>query len=535
MDGRLREILVYSPLVVNQEANRPTGSERRKLIWSIIPNASEISSLEESEINSGESLPWKLAMWGIGRDNGLIKKIERRFKSFKSLNKSWQLKIHEGLQLRGLKSGEETESIPQVIGKKRLIPKKLAKRTNLHTFPGDVFELVPKDEGFVRKGRKEKPLIVCYPPHVVVSAARTFAVYSDEFLVIPPRQIGIAGPAEKSSLLKSLALYLSSDFARYYEFFTAPQWGIRDGRSTLDTLKQLPVPWSEPAESDLTEWTELHQELAAISAEENEQESGGPLFAESKSSSRLAALNRELNRKVEDLLGLSDRQRWLVHDLIHVRLHLTDGKLGNPAIRRPSGEDLERYATTLRDELDAFLANELGLVHRVTIRCGTTTGAVEVELVSRTGDRALPCMIHERDDAVTLPPSRTVVGTIDLGHQGREHRRTLAVGLGMKDPGRRGRNLGRRCRAAAGSGERRWRRGDLPRRRGAGPPLRRTWRHSELPRRPWRFLGIRPSGRSYKWLASGASRVGSLRRQPAPLSVCLSSPCAGGDLRRNAA
>ncbi|MCP4546788.1 MAG: SAM-dependent methyltransferase, partial [bacterium] len=66
-DGRLREILVYSPLVVNQEANRPTGSERRKLIWSIIPNASEISSLEESEINSGESLPWKLAMWGIGR------------------------------------------------------------------------------------------------------------------------------------------------------------------------------------------------------------------------------------------------------------------------------------------------------------------------------------------------------------------------------------------------------------------------------------------------------------------------------------
>ncbi len=393
-------IVTYSPLVANQEANRPSGREKRKPIWNIVPNSSEISYLEESDLDDGSNLPWKLAMWGANRDKGLIKKISQRFHRLGSLKTMHGFHIHEGFQLQEEGSGKDTEPFSEIIGKKTLITRRLSRGMRLHTLPGNALERVPQKNGFLRKRGGKAPLSVCYPPHVVVGAARTFAVYSDEFIVIPPRQIGIAGSSEKAMLLKALALYLNSDFARYYEFFTAPQWGIRDGRSTLDTLKGLPVPWADPNESELNEWAELHRELVEASIETNTSRNGGPLFPQGDSRSRLETLNQELNRKVECQLGLSDEQRWLVHDLVHVRIHLTDGKLGEPAVRPPSREDLEGYACMLRDELDAFLDGELGLAHRVTVWKARTTGAVQVEVVPRTDHGNFPCRIHERNDAV---------------------------------------------------------------------------------------------------------------------------------------
>lgn len=159
------------------------------------------------------------------------------------------------------------------------------------------------------------------------SGARKFAVFSDKFVVVPPRQIGISGSAERTQLLKALALYLSSDFAFYYEFFTSPQMGVREGRSTLDTLKSLPDPFSELSESTLAQWADLHDELVEASRDE----AAGPLF--SGSHGRLEHLRDTLNTKVNELLGLQDWQRWLVHDLVHVRRHLSDGNLGEPRTR----------------------------------------------------------------------------------------------------------------------------------------------------------------------------------------------------------
>ena len=45
----------------------------------------------------------------------------------------------------------------------------------------------------------------------------------DEFLAVPPRQIGIAGQDRHAKLLKALSLFLVSDFANYYQFFTSPR------------------------------------------------------------------------------------------------------------------------------------------------------------------------------------------------------------------------------------------------------------------------------------------------------------------------
>ena len=65
-----------------------------------------------------------------------------------------------------------------------------------------------------RAGIKLK-LSICQPPPVIVGESRTFSIYSEEYLVVPSRQIGIVSPEGNRRLLKAMALYLNSDFVTY--------------------------------------------------------------------------------------------------------------------------------------------------------------------------------------------------------------------------------------------------------------------------------------------------------------------------------
>jgi hypothetical protein len=77
---------------------------------------------------------------------------------------------------------------------------------------------------------------------VVVSAARNYAVFSEEFLIVESRQIGIVSVEGNRQLLKALELYLSSDFAYYHQFLTTIELGVKRDRATLESLRQIPLP-----------------------------------------------------------------------------------------------------------------------------------------------------------------------------------------------------------------------------------------------------------------------------------------------------
>lgn len=120
------------------------------------------------------------------------------------------------------------EARPELSGKLLLNTAALQERRFVFRFPSGALTPISPDHTYVRtRGGFEKPFRVCKPPHVIVSAARNFAVYSDEFLVVPPRQIGIAAEPEHADFLLALALYLNSDFVTYHQFFTAPEFGIK--------------------------------------------------------------------------------------------------------------------------------------------------------------------------------------------------------------------------------------------------------------------------------------------------------------------
>jgi len=408
---------VFSPLVANQEPTRPLSSGIRKESWSITVNGDEVREIPYCEIAAGGGLPWKLATWGSVLDASLLARMARKWPTLEKCEAIWKrtdekfvvnpkvteqcFGISEGLQLRirnndteaktetaategGMeKKKAKLDEVPEVRGKHKLDVKLLERVRRLFRFSSD--ELVPvlsgkndgPDEAWCREGRGPLPLTVCRPPHVIVGAARNFAVYSEKFIVVPARQIGIVSADGNRKLLKALALYLSSDFAYYHQFLTSTQFGVQRAVSTLECLRQIPIPLLKLAPSKLAEWEALHDRLAQTKprllpdAKQPDAELDESLAADGQE-----AMIDELNDLVSDALGLDEGDRALVEDLVRIRVALNDGKIGQNAMKPASKKELQTYAEWLQREFDGQSDGEH---HSVTVLHDDDSGFVAIE------------------------------------------------------------------------------------------------------------------------------------------------------------
>ncbi len=407
-------IRTYSPLVANQEPTRPVVEHRRNEIWSLVLNASEVRDVPLSQVIAGSGRPWKLAVWGTHLDERLLDRLQRRFPSLNVLEDQGLLLVSEGLQLRrtpapGEESTEEVEPVLEVVGKNKLKPTALKQLHHIFAFPADALEKVPPELSYVRKRGGLLPLSVCRPPHVIVGANRHYAVYMDEYLVVPPRQIGLVSRKGNEDLLKAIALFLSSDFAFYHQFFVSTQLGIKREVATLDSLRQIPLPVATLSSGDLLPWKKLHDQLVAATHKQFEEDDG-TLFSradlvESRVES-LPALLEELNRLVADVLGLSDREQALIDDLVHVRLELNDGKLGPAAVSAPSVAQMRRYAKRLKTDLDTFIEGELSARHQVAVVYDALSAMVQLDLTKKTETTQIIVLRASAEEAAELERTR---------------------------------------------------------------------------------------------------------------------------------
>ncbi len=401
---------VFSPFVANQEGTRPTIPGLRHETWSITGNGDEIRELPYCEIASGDALPWKIAFWGSALDASLLERMRRRWDSFESLEAVWSRKkskfigtnakqvfgVSEGIQLRikgakkrkNEKKAEDLDEVVEVRGKMKLEMKQVDKLRRLFRFTDE--QLTPVlsgkkskqgvqqgDEAWCRKGRGLLPLTVCRAPHVIVGETRNFAVFSGKFLVVPPRQIGIVSLDGNYSLLKALSLYLSSDFALYHQFFFAPCFGVKRPIATLKALRQIPIPILSLSDVEVAEWERLHDQLASTSPRlVDDLRELDPVFGAPVSSDGQEELVRRLNHMVNTKLGLDEVDQVIVHDLVHVRMSLDDGNVGNAAVRDASGNELSAYAKWLQRELDP---DDGGIRHSVTILYDKHSGFIAIE------------------------------------------------------------------------------------------------------------------------------------------------------------
>lgn len=382
------DIAVYSPLVANQEAIRPSGEGERRAAWAITIDHAEVRFVPRQDVADGDPLRWKMSMWGGQRDVKLLRGVSQRFPSL-DVVAAGRWSIREGLPLRDIgqerrKPAEEQEALvplPEVRGKPELLIGSLRSTPHIHSFSESSFQAVSEARAHGRKGRVEVPLSVCMPPHIVVHAARNFAVFSEDFIVVPPPQIGIAAAPGDEDILRALALYLGSDFVWYHQFFTSPEMEYR-GRSTIDALKRLPVPLLDLDAEQIRAWVDLHRRLVSLS------DRRWALLASSDAlvpdptiddlHGQMATLERTVNQLTARALGLSQKDEWLIEDLVHVRRHLADGKIGEVAAGLPTEPQLMGYALALRDELDAYLDRGRRFQHALTVVHAQRAGMIQI-------------------------------------------------------------------------------------------------------------------------------------------------------------
>ena len=357
-------VMTFAPFVAEQVANRPEKARRREPTWSIVVNGSEMREIDNESAIRGESLTWKLAMWGSARDERLLGRIADKCISCEEFCTDLGLLAHEGFQLRS-PSPDHLEGLQErkdLIGKKKALFLKLRGAGRIFCLPDEAVGIISATEAYIRERGGLAGLAVSEPPHVLVDAARRFAVFSDEFIAIPPRQIGVSGRRGSEKLLRALSLYLSSDFCKYHQFLTSPQWGIDKNLADLNTLKQLPVPLKQLSESEIGEWIAIHRELTTLS-----QRNFSSMGWDAPSKQRFSSLLTEVNSRVFKLLGIRATERLLVEDFVHNNLELNKGKVTQEAMRPPKNEEQELYLETIRDCLDRFVSPRHGIRHKLAV------------------------------------------------------------------------------------------------------------------------------------------------------------------------
>ena len=344
-DRELERIEFYAPFLANQPTLRKAQSAQRRESWNLLVNASEITEVPYSHARSGDSVEWKIATWGSFLDRRLLGRLSDR--TLSSLENEGIITISQGIETRTeaqQSAKDPLEHHPELAGRKRLNVRPLKGSRHLIRFPGSAVEILPEDKTWVRKGRFELPYRISQSPHIIVSASLASAIYDEDSILVPPRQIGIAADRAMPDFLRAVALYLNSDFAIYHQFFTTPEAGIQKTRNTLDSLRNLPVPFGD--QSSLEEWQELFYR-ATVTAQDRD------VFIHPE-------ILKDLNELTAQALGLDDRERALVEDFVNVRLSMTRGKVKNSAVGAPTTDEVEAYARTLRDELDSFVAEDFG-------------------------------------------------------------------------------------------------------------------------------------------------------------------------------
>ncbi len=370
-------VQTFSPFVAEQLANRPEKAGRRLTTWNIVVSSTEMREIDQPTAALGESLTWKLAMWGTSRDRKLLDRLDRRFaeEKFSSLVGVGINEPRQGFELRkGNPDDTSLKPAPELEGKAILDMSQLRQPGRLFSFPTAALRPISKEECFIRIRGGFAGLEASHPPHILVDASRRFAVYSDKFIAVPPRQIGISGTKSSKKHLRVLSLFLSSDFCRFHQFFNAPKWGIDESMADHSTLMAIPVPIGRLSDSELDEWSHLLDELVAATTRDEER-------LQQHNPSLVKKLNADLNERAYSLLGIRTVERWLVEDFVQLHMELNKGKLSPEVARATTIKERLLYLTTLRQCLDGFFAAERGVRHKLEALVDRDSSLLAVSLV----------------------------------------------------------------------------------------------------------------------------------------------------------
>lgn len=371
----------YGPFSISQ---LPNASGH---MWTITLNENEFQTVSPYEAERGDAATWKFALWGTHRDQRAITRLRRLFPTTLGQlcqeNEPHGWHLHEGSQLRICPNGEceGLEPIPDLIGKKLLDTVSMGKSKQLFSLSEQALLTISTEGCYLRVQGGRTGLLTSEPPHLVMHASWKYVVYSDDYFVIRPRQIGLSVPQKDADYLRALSVLLSSSITRYYLFFQTPSWGIERDRITLDDVKSIPLPQFTP--DQIAQLAAVQRELAQMEVEQG-----------------TSSTQAFVDEQIAHILQVPYSMSVLATEFHRVRSTLIGGAPSSAAMKPPTEADLRAYAQEIADELDAFVESS-DTHHKVTITPSQKLICCTVELTE--ADHPWPIEVNKEGEG-DVPP-----------------------------------------------------------------------------------------------------------------------------------
>ena len=349
----------YGPFVVNQVFNRSLNENfTKKPTWTLTICEDEIQTVDPYEAENGETLTWKLALWGTYRDKKAIEHFKRLFPtSLREFTKSRKWEFRQGLELCEA-STPDSKPLPKDDGFFKRLDVDFMSGGFYLTVPEEALRDISEDDRYYKERGGKIGLKIAKNPHIFWST--TFAAYSDIDFILPKPQIGLSAPAQDAEYLRAVSLFLNSSIAKYLLFFHAASWGVDRSKFAPADAEDIPIP--NFLEEQVKQLADLHRELSEAQLSGTDDS----LFDSDTRSLKMKPtdIKTKLDNQVEKILKLPEYFGILARDFMRVRHQFVHGKAAGTAAQSPTKKDLLNYAKYLTQELDGFAE----VHHKVSVK-----------------------------------------------------------------------------------------------------------------------------------------------------------------------
>jgi len=225
------------------------------------------------------------------------------------------------------------------------------------------------------------------PPLVLVSQGGNKAAFVDFPVIFKDSFQSIKGEFKDARLLKFLAAVLSSDFAAYFLFHTAANWGTERTQVHFSELLRLPFPLPEECDNPRRAKAIIAEVAGKFDRLKKKLTSLGPL---SDRAAIVDNVRRELEPLVREYYDVDRYEAMLIEDTVDVfepsstpASASTDVPTLRPALR----PDREKYAATITGMLNTW-ASRAGF--RVSATVNYSQWAGQAILTISRGTSAQP-------------------------------------------------------------------------------------------------------------------------------------------------
>lgn len=325
------KILHFGPMVANQLVIR---DQIGKQSWNITISESEIDNIDHFKIEDGDSLAWKMALWGTPRDQFTLSELaELMPESLSNLCKNYKWDLALGLQLRDSSDKGNNIRLDSLSDVRIFDGKEFKKSKKRYIVPAHCLKAHSKT--YVRKRGGFAGLATLKAPHIVLGF--NASPYSDTDFILPHPVAAVSAKQGSEKYLKALSVYLSSSIARYLMFFSSPTWGNSRTVFNKADAERILVPTLDDKNSQ--QLSDLYDHLARL---ESQEFPISPIDYD------------HIDQEVASILNIPDYIHIITSEFIKFRIKYNKGVVPSFTHLTPSEDDIRKYTELLSSELNEY-------------------------------------------------------------------------------------------------------------------------------------------------------------------------------------